>query len=70
MKSLCQHMEVVGKETALGKLSRPLCMDARFKIWESVQSCANHVMEDIECVEKRHILWKERKIARIQEQRW
>ena len=60
MMSLRQKITSIEKFTSLGKLSAQLCRDAGFQIINGIQSYADHVMDDGDCVVKRQQPSKEK----------
>ena len=70
MMSLRQKITSIEKFTSLGKLSAQLCRDAGFQIINGIQSYADHVMDDGECVAKRQQARKEKESDWITDQPW
>ena len=60
MMSLRQKITSIEKFTSLGKLSAQLWGDAGFQIMNGIQSYADHVMDDGECVVERQQPRKEK----------
>ena len=70
MMSLRQKITSTKKFTSLGKLSAQLWREAGFQIVNSIQSYADHVMDDGECVVKRQQPKKEKESDWITDQQW
>ena len=70
MMSLRQKITSIEKITSLRELSVQLCRDAGFEIINGIQSYADHVMDDGECVVKRQQPRKEKENYWTTDQPW
>ena len=70
MMSLRQKITSIEKITPLRELSAQLCRDAGFEIINGIQSYADHVMDDGECVVKGQQPRKEKESYWTTDQPW